>query len=157
MPISSLAYGIVCFNKCVAYITNEVLTPKYDCRFHLFDIDLHLHKGLANCKLFTHSCSEQRSRGYFTCGVLYCTNQSHRVLKEPPCHCKLCVKDGPASLKSRVNKISEFTFYPIPLRKRNYSKCKKRSIYCKAQYTSRQHNNSLIYHKQLIRYMLRLL
>ena len=31
MRLSSLAYGIVCFNKRVTYITNEVLTRKHDC------------------------------------------------------------------------------------------------------------------------------
>jgi len=58
MRLSSLAYGIVCINKSVTYITNEVLTSKHECRFHLSDIDLHLHKRLSNCKLFTESCSE---------------------------------------------------------------------------------------------------
>lgn len=29
--LSSLVYGIVCLNKRVTYITNEVLTSKHDC------------------------------------------------------------------------------------------------------------------------------
>ena len=31
MRLSSLVYGIVCINKHVTYITNEVLTSKHDC------------------------------------------------------------------------------------------------------------------------------
>jgi len=38
--------------------------------------------------------------------ILYCTKKSHRLFREPQIHCKVCVKDGPASLKSlRVNKL----------------------------------------------------
>jgi len=126
MRLSSLAYGIVYINKSVTQITNEVLTSKHECRFNLPEIDLHLPKRLGNCKLFTESCSEHPSWGDYTCDALFYTKQSHRLFGEPQCHCKLCVKDGSASLKSLyVNKICEFTFYPIPLRKRNYSKCKK--------------------------------
>ena len=54
----------------------------------------------------------------FPVGTLYCTKKSHRVFKESQC-VKLCIKDTAASLKSQcVDKISEFTFYPIPLRKK---------------------------------------
>ena len=38
--ISSLAFGIVCINKRVTCITNEVLTSRHNCVFDLFDIDL---------------------------------------------------------------------------------------------------------------------
>jgi len=58
MRLSSLAYGIVCINKRVTYITNEVLTSRHDYVFDLFDIDLQLPKRLANSKLSTQSCSE---------------------------------------------------------------------------------------------------
>jgi len=33
MRLSPLAYGTVCINKRVTYITNEVLTSKHECRF----------------------------------------------------------------------------------------------------------------------------
>ena len=74
--------------------------------FDLFDIDLEIHKRLANFKLFTRSCSEHTICDYYPGGIVYCTKQTHRVLKEPQCPCKLCVKDRPASLKSMcVNKL----------------------------------------------------
>jgi len=41
MRLSSLAFGIVCINKCVTCITNEVLMSRHDC---VFDFDLHLPK-----------------------------------------------------------------------------------------------------------------
>jgi len=129
MRLSSLAYGIVCINKRVTYITNEVLTSRHDCVFDLFDIDLQLHKRLGNCKLFTRSCSEHPSCDYYPWATVCCTKQTHRVLKEPQCRCKLCVKDGPASSKSLcVDKISEFTFYPIPLRISCHCKCTNRLL-----------------------------
>jgi len=38
--------------------------------------------------------------------ILYSTNKSHHLFGEAQCHIKLCVKDGPASLKSQcVNKL----------------------------------------------------
>ena len=86
--------------------------------FELFDINLHLPKRLSSCKSFTECCSENSHYDDFPVGTLYCTKKSHRVLKESQCHCKLCIKDTPASLKSQTfDKISEFSFYPIPLRK----------------------------------------
>ena len=106
MRLSSPVYGIVCINKHVTYISNEVLTSTHDCVFDLFDIDLQLPKRIANCKLFTRSCSEQALCRYFPGGIVYCTKQTHRVLKESLCLCKVCVKDGHASLKSLcVNKL----------------------------------------------------
>jgi len=100
MRLSSLTYGIVRINKRVTCITNEVLTSKHDCVFDLFAYELHLPQQLANCKLFAQSCSKQPRCDYYPRGTLYCTKQSHRVLKKPQCPCKLCVKIGPPSLKS---------------------------------------------------------
>ena len=83
--------------------------------FDLFGNNLHLPKRLANFESFTHSCAENSHYDDFPVGTLYCTKKSHHVVKESQCSCKLCVKDTPASLKTEcVNKISEFTFYPIP-------------------------------------------
>ena len=110
IQLFSKAYGIVCINKRLTYITNEILTSKHDGVYERYTYDLHLPKRLAHCKLFTQRCSEHPSWGDFTCGALYCTKQSYRVLKEPQCHCKLFVKDGPTILKSQcVIKLSEFT------------------------------------------------
>jgi len=113
--------------KRVTNITNQVLASKHD---RLCDIDLHLPERLANYKSFTDSCSEHTLCHDFPLGTLYCTKETHYVLKEFQCRCKLRVKDGPASLKSQcVNKIREFTFYPIPLRKRILSKRKTNSVF----------------------------
>ena len=107
MRLSSLVYGIVCINKRVTYITNQVLASKHDCVFDLCDIDLHLAKRLENCKSFTKSCSENSHYNDFPVRTLYCTKKSHHLVKETQCHCKLCVKVTPASLESQcVNKIS---------------------------------------------------
>lgn len=78
LHLSSLAYGIVCINKYVTYITNQVLTSKHD---YMFDFDLHLPERLANCKSFIDSCSQYTPCDNFAVGPLYCTKQSH-VLKE---------------------------------------------------------------------------
>jgi len=73
MRLSSLAHGILCINKRVTYITNELLTSRHDCVFDLFDIDLQLPKRLANCKLFTRSCSEHPLCDYYPGSTIYCT------------------------------------------------------------------------------------
>jgi len=98
--LSSLTYGIVRINKRVAFITNQVLTSKYDCVFDLFAYELHFPQQLANCKLFAQSCSKHRICDYYRRGTLYCTKRSHRVLQQTMCPCKLCVKIVPPSLKS---------------------------------------------------------
>ena len=98
MRLSSLAFGIVCINKRVTYITNEVLTSRHNCVFDLFDTDFQLPKRLSNCMLFTRSCSQHTLCIYYPGGIAYCTKRTHRVLKEPQCLCKLCVKDRPAGL-----------------------------------------------------------
>ena len=92
-------------NKRVTYVINEVLTSRHHCVFDLFDIYLQLTKRIATCK-FTRSCSEHHLCDYYSGGKFYCTKQNYRVLKESQCHCKLCVKDRPACLKSLcVNKL----------------------------------------------------
>ena len=92
MRLSPLPYGIACISKRVAYITNEVMSSKHERWYKLFDTDLHLPKRLANYELFTQSYSENTSWCDFPFGTLYFTKQSHRMLKEPQFHCKLCVK-----------------------------------------------------------------
>jgi hypothetical protein len=118
----------VYINERVTYITNDVLTSKHDCVFERYTYDLDLPKKLTGFTLYTQYCSMYHKK---TCPfyILYCTEKSHRLFRESQCHCELCVKDGPASLKSLcVNKISEFTFYPIALGKRNHCKCKNRCM-----------------------------
>ena len=100
MELSSLTYGIVKINKHITYINNEVLTSRHDCVFERYTCDLDLPKTLAGCNLYTKYCSMYPKN---TCPfyILYCTKKSHRLFKETQCHCKLCIKDGPASLESQ--------------------------------------------------------
>ena len=98
MRLSSLVYGIVCINKRVTYITNQVLSSKHDCVYDFFDINLRLPKRLANCTAFTQSCSKNPLHGIFSYGTLYCTKSTHRKFKRAQCCCKLCIKDTPPSL-----------------------------------------------------------
>jgi hypothetical protein len=128
----SLVYAIVSVRKRVTYITNQVLTSKHECILDLFGCDLHLPKRLANCKLCTQYCSTySKSKEYVLEKSLFCSKKSHRMLEEPQCDCKLCVKDGPGSLKSLcVNQLGKFTYYPIKLRKS--TNCKKK--YCFLKY-----------------------
>jgi len=105
MRLSSLAYGIVCVNNCVTYITKEVLTSKHDCMSDLFAYNLHEPKQLANCKMYTNYCSAHPCKK-IPSRTLFCSKKSHRLYWDPQCLCKLCVKTGPASLKSQcVNKL----------------------------------------------------
>jgi len=90
----------VLINKRLTYISNELLTYKHDCVFELFVYELHFPQQLAKCKLFAQICSKHHRRDYYSSGNLYYTERSHRVLKQPQCPCKLCVKIGPASLQS---------------------------------------------------------
>ena len=62
IQLSSLTYGIVCINKRVTYITNEVLTSKHDCVFERYTYDLDLPKKLSGCTLYTLYCSMYRKR-----------------------------------------------------------------------------------------------
>jgi hypothetical protein len=104
--ISSVAYGIVSFNKRVTYITNEVLTSKHNCVYNLYAFKLDRPKDLANCKAQNTYCSVH-PRKHRVYGTLFCTKQSHRRYWKPECDCKLCVKSAPASLKSLcVNSIA---------------------------------------------------
>ena len=100
MHLSSLAYGIVLIKNRVTCVTNEAPPSKHDSVFDLFAYELHLPQQLPNCKLLAQSCSKHPICDYYPRGTLYCTKQSHRVLKQPQCPCKLCVKIGPPSLKS---------------------------------------------------------
>jgi len=70
----TLAYGIVCVNNRVTYITNEVLTSKHDCLSDLFAYNLHAPKRLANCKLYTNYCSVHPYKK-FPSGTFFCSKK----------------------------------------------------------------------------------
>ena len=54
--LSSLAFGIVCINKRVAYITNEVLTSRHDCVFESYTCDFELPKKAGWLQIVTRYC-----------------------------------------------------------------------------------------------------
>jgi len=65
MRLSSLAYGVVCIKKRLAYITNDVLTSRYEYRFDIFALDLDRPRSLANCKLYFRLCSKHPPKRHF--------------------------------------------------------------------------------------------
>ena len=97
--LSSLAYVIVYDNKRVSFITNHVLTCKHDCVLDERTGYINEPKRLANCKVETSRCSVHPYKK-FPWYPLFCTKKSHHWYGLPHCGCKLCVKNGPATLKS---------------------------------------------------------
>jgi hypothetical protein len=107
MRLSSLAYGIVCLNKRLTYITNHVLTPIHECKFDVFALDLHKPKRLADCGLYSGFCSRHPpNKDLFRNKILLSSKRSHNLYWKNKCLCKLCVKTGPASLKSLCVKLA---------------------------------------------------
>jgi len=105
--LSSLTYGIVRINKRVTCTTNEVLTSKHDCVFHLFAYGLHLPQQLANCELFAQSCSNTPDVTLILEAPFIVVNNLIVCLNNPSALVN-CVKIGPPSLKSLcVNKLNE--------------------------------------------------
>jgi hypothetical protein len=101
MRLLSLAYGIVCLNKSLTYNTNDVLTSRHECKFDVFASDLHKPKRLANCELYSGFCSKHPpNKDLFRNKILLCSKRSHNLYWKNKRQCKLCVKTGPASLKS---------------------------------------------------------
>jgi hypothetical protein len=92
LRLSSLSYGILCINKRVTYITNQVLTSKHEYRFDVFALDLGRTRRLANCKLYNSFCSLHLPIEPFLTKIHFCSKRSHRMYLEPQCSCKLCVK-----------------------------------------------------------------
>jgi hypothetical protein len=116
MRLSSLAYGIVCLNKRITYITNDMLTSKHECKFDICDLDLDQLKRLADCKLYSSFCTKHPQLDLLPEEILFCSKRSHNLYWKNECQCKLCVKTGPASLKSlSVNKLGS-----LPSRYRDY-------------------------------------
>jgi hypothetical protein len=78
MRFSSLAYGIVCINKRLTYITNDVLTSKQECKFDVFPLDLHKPKRLAEGELYNVFCSRHPpNKDVFHNKILFCSKRSH--------------------------------------------------------------------------------
>jgi len=96
----------MCINKRLTYITNDALTSRHECVFHMCAFDLNAPRHLANCKADISFCTENPPMEIFPAEVLFCTKRSHNRSRNNQCQCKLCVKIGPASLKSLcVNKL----------------------------------------------------
>jgi len=99
MRLSSLTNGIVCINKRVIDVPNKMVISQHDCVYEQCTSDLNIPKRVANCKLVIKSCKAHPYRkSYF--GTLYLTKKSLRLRGDPQCHGALCIKKGPASLKS---------------------------------------------------------
>jgi hypothetical protein len=104
--LSSMAYGVVCINKRLTYIANDTLTSRHECVFHTCAFDLNVPRRLANFKEDISFCNKNRPIDIFPAEVLFCTKRSHNRSKNNQCQYTLCVKTGPASLKSLcVNKL----------------------------------------------------
>jgi len=58
IKLSSLAYGVVCINKRLTYITNDTLTSRHECIFHMCAFDLNTPRRSANCKADISFCDE---------------------------------------------------------------------------------------------------
>jgi len=70
--------------------------------------------------------------------VFKCTIKSHDLFGEAECPFNYVWK---TSLKPQcVNKLSEFTFSPIPIRKWNHCKCKSRILYILLVFNHAQRN-----------------
>jgi hypothetical protein len=80
MCLLSLAYGIVCLNKRLTYITNDVLTSKHECKFDVFAFDLHKPKSFANCELSSGFCSKHPpNKDLFRNQMPFCSKSSHNL------------------------------------------------------------------------------
>ncbi len=117
----SLAYAIVCDNGRIKYMTSEMLTSKHDClygqrttyckwfkRIYYEDYNYlkRIPKRLAGCKYFNSKNSlNHRYMNELYWHKLFCTKKFHRWWRLQECDCKLCVKVGPASLKSQCINI----------------------------------------------------
>jgi hypothetical protein len=99
IQLLSLAYGVVCINKRLTCITNDTLTSKHECVFHVCDFDLNTPRSLANCKADNSFCNKNPPISLFPPKVLFCTKRSHNRSRKNQCQCKLCVQTGPVSLK----------------------------------------------------------
>jgi len=100
VQLSSLAYGVVCINKRLTYITNDTFTSRHECIFNMCAFDLNTPRLLANGIADISFCDKNPPIDIFHDGVLVCTKHSHNRSRNNQCQCKLCVKTGPASLES---------------------------------------------------------
>jgi hypothetical protein len=68
--------------------------------------DFNTHRRIANCKADISFCNKNYPMDIFPVGELFCPKRSHNRSRNKQCRRKLCVKTGPASLKSLcVNKL----------------------------------------------------
>ena len=127
IQLSCLTYGIVTVEGRVKFITNEVKSSMHDCMHDVYFCDCVSPTVLAVCKVYMHYCPLHTDN---TCPyhILYFSRKSFRLSACTKCHCKLCVKSRPASLKALcVNKLRGIIYYPIKLKKHtNNCKCIKK-------------------------------
>ena len=78
MRLSSLVCGIVCINKQVTYITNQVLTSKHDCVWYVSYWFTFTYESTKLYVVYTKLFKTSFMRLFSTC-TLYCTKKTHRV------------------------------------------------------------------------------
>jgi len=72
-----MAYCIVCVNKRVNYITNEMLKSRQDCVLERYTCDFDIPKRLTNCIVYPVMLSASLQIISFLHTVLYKENSSH--------------------------------------------------------------------------------
>jgi len=99
IQVGCLAYGKVTVKGRVTCVTNEVISSRHDCVFKAYFCELHSPIRLVNYKAYRQYCPLHRDD---TClyQILHSSQKSRRMSAYTKCHCNLCVKDKPASLKS---------------------------------------------------------
>jgi len=98
--LSSLTCRLVSIDRHVTCITNQVLASSHDCVLEICNCDyLNISKILAGCTAQTPYCSQYR-RILCPFWTLHCPKSSHNFTRgKYQCRCRLCVKDGPTSLR----------------------------------------------------------
>jgi hypothetical protein len=116
--LSCLTNGIVMVKGRVTFVTNEVKSSMHDCAYDVYFCGYDSPTVLADCKVYSQYCSLHPNN---TCPhhKLYSSRKSFRVSAYTKCHCELCVKGKPASLKSLcVNKlITRIYLLPVKTKK----------------------------------------
>jgi len=105
IQLGCLAYGIITDKGRGTCITNEVMSSTHGCVFQVYFCEFDPLIRLANCKAYTQYCPLHPDNACLN-QILYSPQKPRCLSAYTKCHCKLCVKDKPSSLKSLcVNKL----------------------------------------------------
>ena len=107
IQLGCVVYGIVTIKGRVTCITNEVKLSRHDCVFQAYFCESDSPVRLDICKAYMQYCPLHPDDNCLY-QILHFSQKSRRMTAYTKCHCKLCVKDKPPSLKSlSVNKSHE--------------------------------------------------